>query len=79
MLSLLYARFEKTHDNTFKTRVNNKNILNQKQYMDVVVYRDKRCKKLAGIFPWFYEDTTRLKRKPKTVMLNCYKYKLVWI
>lgn len=44
---------------------------------DTVLYQDRECTRRYAIWNWAYSNCPR--RKQRTVMLNCYRWKLEWI
>ena len=45
--------------------------------MDVVLYRDAACTRVAGRYPWHYHSKPKLRNR--YIMLNCYRWNLVWL
>lgn len=45
---------------------------------DVVAYRDPECKRPAGRWPWWHTQS-RPTRRNRYVMLNCYRWRAVWL
>jgi hypothetical protein len=70
MLITLFARKEPTSDTVSKA-------LGMARRMDTVLYRDAACTDVAGRYSWFYSGCPD--RRFKTVMLNCWKWKLEWL
>ncbi len=69
-LITVYARREPTLDSI---AINH----GVKGKFDVVVYEDAECTKPKGRWSWYY--TNKPTRRNKTVMLNCFLWKLVWL
>lgn len=44
---------------------------------DVVLYADKACTKPYGRYSWHLSNRPR--HNSKTVMLNCYRWRLAWV
>jgi hypothetical protein len=70
MLIVLFARKEPTADDVSKQH-------GFSSRMDTVLYRDKACTEVAARWPWFASNCPD--RRFKTVMLNCWKWKLEWL
>ncbi|MDQ0301382.1 hypothetical protein [Ancylobacter polymorphus] len=43
---------------------------------DVVAYRDAECTRPAGRWPWHYK---RPDRRNRSIVLNCYRWRAVWL
>lgn len=71
-LHTLYLRHEPTTDEVWPQYGDG-----QTKY-DVRAYYDRRCTRLAGIFPWHY-TSSKPRRKQKTMMLNCWRWRVVWL
>ena len=66
----LYARKEKTTDDaSIRGSLGHR--------LDTVVYKDKGCTETKARFPWFHSHCPR--RGQRAVMLNCWRWGLVWV
>lgn len=66
----LYARKEPTTDPvTLSLKPNTKR-------RDVVLYEDSTCMSVKVRIPWYH---TNCPRSRDAVVINCYKYNLVWV
>ena len=45
--------------------------------LDVVLYRDEACTDRAGRWPWF--DNSRPTRRNRSIMFNCWRWRIVWM
>ena len=70
-LLTLYARREPSADSVLL-----KYAPNAKRF-DVVLYTDHKATQPKARFMWFSADNLRSSRK--TVMLNCYRWRMVWL
>lgn len=60
----VFLRHEPTTDPVFKG-------------MDVVVYHDRECTQLFGIFrPWL---SNRPNKRSRSVTINCFRWDAVWV
>ncbi len=68
-LLTVYARKETTKDSFA--------LVNEMDKYDIVIYKDRRCKTFYARFMWYQKS--RPKWNSKTVVINCYRWKLIWL
>ena len=71
----LYARREPTTDSVSIQYVPPRQLA---RLRDVVLYRDAQATDRAARIPWHYTSSIP-RRSAKTIMLNCFRYRLQWI
>ena len=64
----VYAKRETTTDSLVKYNTKKK---------DIVFYRDSNCTEVFCRMPW--HSSNKPNKNSKTIMLNCYKWAIVWI
>jgi len=77
MLATVYARHERTTESHYLKYVPEKQ-LNEKNFQDVVFYRDKECTQFYCRIPAGYTQSKPTRRN-KYIVLNCVRYNLVWV
>ena len=83
-MGTLYARHERTTDSAtadmFRNAPQRESVMEkwhtERCHQDVQLYYDSACTKKAGRIPWHYTKPTR---RNKYQMLNCARYRLVWV
>lgn len=69
-LLTLFARYEPTTDSVALAH-------QVKGKRDVCLYKDEAATQLQGRYPWYMSGKPT--RASKTCMLNCYRWRLVWL
>jgi len=76
MMLSLFARRELTADDV-AIKYLSATELKQKRHMDVVVYEDSMCRTPKARWSWY--QSSKPTRRNHTIMLNCYRWRLVWL
>ncbi len=76
MTPTIYVRKEPTTDSVALTHCG-RDQLAQSSHMDWVFYASAEAQKPVARVPWYYSNGPR--RNAKTYVLNCFRYRLVWL
>jgi len=71
----VYARHEPTTDSVAIQYLDARTLATCK---DVVVYHDRHCRSFFATFPWHYYKS-KPTRQNRYVILNCFRYRLIWV
>ena len=74
-LTPVYCRREPTTDATAKAHLTPEQLATCR---DWVYYHDPKCERFYCRTPWHYTKSGP-RRSRKTIRLNCYLYRLVWV